>query len=173
MKKLILLLMLGIITPLNGKTLNQNLSKGTGSITFNRHDFPVNILSYPTSINKKWRAKFDETKKNRMFMHTFQYNIPKGCRVTKATLSLKIKNLASAYSNDILGIVGNGRVLFKTTIWKKNEGSKTIKKLSFNLARLPKVGSLLNSLNDGDFSFYIQDDTSVDFVKLVWTQSCQ
>lgn len=78
--------MLGIITTLNGNTLKQKLSKGTGFITFNELDFPVNILNFHTSIYERWGAKLDETKNNQMFMHSFQYNIPKGCRVTKAAL---------------------------------------------------------------------------------------
>lgn len=170
-KLIITLLLVGIVPPLYGKPLNQNLFKGSGFITFNEHDFPAKILNYPISINEKWRAKYDEVNRNRMFMHTFQYNVPKKCKVTKATLSIKFKNLAAAYNNDMLGFVENGRLLYKTKIWTKKEISQAVKTLSFNLLKLPKGGSILNSLNDGDFSLYVQDDTSVDFVKLEWTQS--
>lgn len=170
-KLIIVLLLIGAVSTLSGKPVNQNLFKGSGFITFNEHDFPAKILNYPISINEKWRAKYDEVKSNRMFMHTFQYNISKGCKVTKAIVSLKFKNLAAAYNNDILGFVENGKLLYKTKIWVRKEASQAVKTLSFDLSRLPKVGSILNSLNDGDFSLYVQDDTSVDFVKLEWTQS--
>ena len=173
MKKITSIILIFVISLniANAKNVSYISTKASGHLTFNEHDFPADILNYPISINEIWRAKFNETKNNRMFMHTFQYKIPKGCSISKATLFLTVKNLATSYNNDMLGFVENGKVVFKTTLWLKKETFKTTKTLSFNLAKLPKIGSILNSLNDGDFSFYIQDDTSVDSVKLVWTQS--
>lgn len=166
-KNIIIFLIVLLLT----STYANNLSKATGFLSFKKNDFPANILNYPISINEIWRATFKENKNNRMFMHTFQYKIPKGCKILKATLVLNIKNLATSYNNDTIGFVENGKILFKTTLWLKKESFNTVKKRSFNLASLPKVGSILNSLNDGDFSFYIQDDTSVNSVNLFWELS--
>lgn len=166
-KNIIIFLIVLLLT----STYANNLSKATGFLSFKKNDFPANILNYPISINEIWRATFKENKNNRMFMHTFRYKIPKGCKILKATLVLNIKNLATSYNNDTIGFVENGKILFKTTLWLKKESFNTVKKRSFNLASLPKVGSILNSLNDGDFSFYIQDDTSINSVNLFWELS--
>ena len=167
-EKIIIFLLTLLITPIYAN----KLSKTTGFLTFNEKDFPVDILNYPISINETWQATFDETRTNRIFMHTFQYNISKGCIVSAANLTIKIKNLSTINNNDTIGFVDNGKILFKTNLWKKNETFQTIKTLTFDLAKLPKKLSLLETLNDGDFSFFIEDDTSVDSVELVWTQFC-
>lgn len=139
--------------------------------TYKESDFPAKVLNYPNSLKEKWLATFHDKRKNRVFLYTIKTKQKKNCPVNSAIISIKIRNLGTRYNNDTMGFVENGKILFQTYLWEPNEPKNKSKLVTYNLAKLPKVGSILPTLNDGDFSLFIKDDTSVDFIHLNQTQS--
>lgn len=155
------------------QSTTQSSSKNSGPLSFEPSDFPPNVLNYPSQIAQSWRASFNETKQNRMFMHTFKIKVPKGCKVTAGDLKVKVSPLGSTLPmNDSFGFVDDAQGIFSIKVWNQGDQAGASKTLSYNLASVPNVGSVLNTMNDGKFSIYLQDDTSVNSVSLKTTVSC-
>jgi len=152
----------------------ESISKGSGSPSPMQSEFSANTWNYPTQVSGKWRAVYNDTKVDRMFVETLRLKVPKRCKVVKAYLKVRVKNLGAQNYNDSLYMLNGGTSLFGQKIWANNDPRGAIKTLSFNLANLPTGGnvisrpnaSILHTLNDGKFSFFIQDDTSVQSVQL-------
>lgn len=151
-----------------------NLGKSSGKVPLLIKDFPSLIVNYPNEINEIWRATFNETRDNRVFLFTFKYKVPIGCTIISANFEIEAKNLGGLYNNDIIGFVQNGTDLFSTSIWNGDEKKDKVKAVKFDLSALefnqtnPTIlnDSILHSLYDGYFSFYVKDDTAIQFVLL-------
>ena len=148
----------------------ETISKSSGATTPVSSEFTPSTLGYGNPSNPQpWRAKYNEPRVNKMFIETFHLKIPKRCKVAKATLQVRVKNLgAQNYNDSIYMTSAGGTNLYGQKIWT-NQGVGATQTLVFNLANLP-TGSLvlagagtniLNSLSDGRFSFLVQDDTQV------------
>jgi len=126
---------------------------------------PVSITATP--------AYFDATKGDRAFAHRFY--LPAGNWIQSATLEIKIKALPGGSTNDTMGIRVPGSsswakpisAIAPTGTWTPPK----VKTVLFNLGAMPSGGGstnlipALNTLRKLDIS--IQDDTSVDYIKLI------
>jgi len=168
------LLTTSIICLADDEVITMSLGKSSGKVPYLSKDFPSLIINYPTEINEIWRAKFNESRINKMFLFSFNYEIPTGCTIISANFDMKVKNLSGLYNNDIIGFVQNGADLFSTSIWNSDEKKDKVKAVKFDLSALefnqinPTIlkDSILYSLYDGYFSLYIKDDTAIQFVSL-------
>ena len=152
-------------------TVNINLQANSGPLSFDASDFHPDLTNAPNKVT------FNETRPDRWFLHTFKYRVPKGCHAKRASLRLKVKKLQDS-KNDFLGFFNNGTQVYNQFVWSQtntaNEPAGTTKTLTFNLGNLPNnslvrsrpYSSILNTLNDGKFSFFVQDDTSVQSAQL-------
>ena len=155
------------------QSYNVSQTKNSGSLDFDNNDFPSSVLNYPTQLQGTiYRAKFNETTVNKMFMHTFRYSVKKGCKVTAANFSMRVKsvNTASLPMNDSYGFTNGASGVFSAKVWANNDNPSQYKTITHNLASNPNV---LNTLNNGRFSVYLQDDTSVNYVRLNATVTCE
>ncbi len=171
------LLKIAIFTLFVSQTMNianaQSISKSSGAPTPLQNEFSSATWNYPTQISGKWRGVYNDSRINRMFVETLRLKVPKGCKVVKANFQIRVKNLGAQNYNDSLYMLNGGANLFGQKVWT-NEPQGATKLLSYNLANLPTGGSvisrpsasILHTLNDGKFSFFVQDDTSVQSVKL-------
>ena len=143
-------------------------------MTFVEKEFPVAALNYPAQFDFVNYAVFDDNRDNRIFLHTFEYTIPKKCHISKAEFTVKIKNLGGLYNNDSLYFTNNGSDFFAMGLWKKGDANTKIIKVDlFDLKQniIKSISSAKDYITDGLFSIAIQDDTSVDYVKLDMTLS--
>ena len=155
------------------------IQQDSGELSYIASDFHVNSIKHPTDATAVWHARYNETEVNRIFVHTFAYPMPVGCQVSAAEFEIKVKNLGDKYSNDALGFVERGSDLFSIRVWPKEARKGDEQVLTFDLDRLQgnlhnldvEYDSVLDSLNDGDFSLFVQDDTSVAYVQLTLTVS--
>lgn len=171
------LLKIAIFTLFVSQTINianaQSISKSSGAPTPLQNEFSSATWNYPTQISGRWRGVYNDSRINRMFVETLRLKVPKGCKVVKANFQIRVKNLGAQNYNDSLYMLNGGTNLFGQKVWT-NEPQGATKLLSYNLANLPTGGSvisrpsasILHTLNDGKFSFFVQDDTSVQSVKL-------
>ena len=126
---------------------------------------PVSITATP--------AYFDATKGDRAFAHRFYLGA--GNWIQSATLEIRIKALPGGSTNDTMGVNVPG-----SSSWAKSisaispTGTWTppkVKTVLFNLGAMPSGGGstnlipALNTFRTLDIS--IQDDTSVDYIKLI------
>ena len=118
-------------------------------------------------------AYFDATQGNRAFAHRFYLGT--GNCIQSATLEIRIKALPGGSTNDTLGIKVPGSSSWGKPIFAiAPTGTWTppkVKTVLFNLGAMPSGGgstnliAALNSIRVLDIN--IQDDTSVDYIKLV------
>jgi hypothetical protein len=146
-----------------------NLQKDEGELTFVAKEFSVAALNYPAQFDFVNHAVFDDNRDNRILLHTFAYTIPKKCQINKAEFTVKIKNLGGLYNNDSLYFTDKGSNFFAMELWGK--GDDVIKIIKVDLLdlkdnKIKNITSARDYLTDGLFSIAIQDDTSVDYVKL-------
>ncbi|MCX7750741.1 MAG: DUF11 domain-containing protein, partial [Candidatus Bipolaricaulota bacterium] len=118
---------------------------------------------------------FDATTGEQWFGHRFA--LPQGCTITGATLEIRVKPLGGDSSNDslVLRVGGTewiarfgppGVVTLQGTSWTTTNFSQG-HTFTLNLGALPGGGSLLGALNaQRILDVIVQDDTSVDYVKL-------
>ncbi len=148
-----------------------SLIKDSGDLTFIQKEFNADLLEWPLTLDYVLHAKFDDTRANRALLHTFNFQIPKTCQIKIAFFEVKIKNLGQQYNNDVLWFFDNGSSLKGMKLWQGDELNNESKTLKLNLSGfkvndyLP-LQNILHTLDDGDLSIAIQDDTSVDYVKL-------
>lgn len=171
----LMLLTLGINGVVYAQSYNISSGQNSGALNFDENEFPSSVLNYPTQLQGTvYRSKFNETSSNRMFMHTFRFDVKKGCKVTAASFSMRVKAVSSA-SNDSYGFTnggnspGTGTVIFNAKVWTANDNPSQFKTITHNLASNPNI---LHTLNDGKFSVYVQDDTSVNSVRLTGRVTC-
>jgi uncharacterized protein (DUF2141 family) len=147
-------------TFLGGKIDNFSLSNGATAEPVT----PVSITATP--------AYFDATKANRLFNHRFYLGA--GNCIASATLLIKIKALGYA-TNDTMGIKVPGgaawgkpiSAISPTGTWT----SPNVKTVLFDLGAMPSGGGSTNLIPALDWTrvldIGIQDDTSVDYIKLI------
>jgi len=157
-------------------THSYTMEKSAGQLTYEPSDFSDWQTQYPKQIADHWPATFNDTRVNRQFMHTFKpLQVKKGCSVTKAQLTVKVKNNGSTSSNDNITIMHAGATLGGEVIWQGSASSRTIQ---YDLNNIPAYGSapggsILNSLtNNQRLSVAIQDDTQVNKIRLDYTVTC-
>lgn len=163
-----------IIKETDSNTISFTLLKDTGKLTFNPKEFDVTELEYPIHADVVHHAVFDDLRVNRYFLHTFNFVIPKRCKISQANFEIRLTNLGELYSNDGIYFKENGKIIYSIRIWKEDDSNNAKTVMSFNLDELANNLfrpldsdiSILSSLYDGDFSLAVQDDTSVDYVKL-------
>lgn len=153
------------------------IGRGSNSPVPLHSEFRSTTLGYGSATTpQQWRATYDDTHVNRMFIETFRLKIPKGCHVVRASFQIRLKNLGAQNYNDSLYITQNGNHLYGQKIWNNGEVVGTPKFLMLNLGNLPtgnhvltgSSANILGSLNDRKFSFFVQDDTSVNDAKLIY-----
>jgi hypothetical protein len=144
------------------------INKNSGATTPTVSDFGAPFAGHPNKVG------YNHPNSDGMFLETFQVKCPKGQKVTGAKFNIKVKKLgqgAGSSDNDALAFWDSGAPVFNTYLWTANDPAGTVKSLSLDLSALPAVGAgVINSptggdgktlFSDGDFSFSVQDDTSV------------
>ncbi len=147
------------------------ISKSSGATTPTPSDFSAPFAGHPNKVG------YNHPNANGMFLETFQAKCPTGQKVGSALFKIKVKKLGAGTSssdNDALAFWDGGAVAFNTYLWSASDAVGAVKTLNFNMAALPPVGAgVINSpnsgaggsgmalFNDADFSFSVQDDTSV------------
>ena len=147
------------------------ITKNSGATTPDASDFS------PTFNGKPHQAGYHSGTIDSMFRETFRTACGKGQHVSAAQFRIKVQKLSqgpNAGDNDALSFWDNGQAQFTTYLWQATDTPGTVKTLAYNLATaLPPVntatgvitnttgGNGLGLLGDGDFSFSVQDDTSV------------
>ncbi len=125
---------------------------------------------------------FDNGTINRHFAHSFTDLLEElhlgGCCIVGAQLRLRVRTNNSFFSwNDAIYFVQDGQVIWSSSIgvltgvrWTNQPG--TI--ITIDLGNLPggNATSIMPMLIDGSLDFYLQDDTSVDWVELVVQYCC-
>lgn len=147
------------------------IAKNSGSTTPNMSDFAPAFANHPNKVG------YNHPASNGMFIETFRTPCEKGMQPSAALFTIKVKKLSvgrGGGDNDALAFWDAHMPVFNTYLWQASDPAGAIKTLSINLATLPAVGNgVINSPNnnqggsglsllaDGDFSFSVQDDTSV------------
>jgi hypothetical protein len=135
--------------------------------------------AFEVYMNKAYSYKntsqLDDSDNDRVIGHTFTGFLPEGCLVIGARLTLKLRSNGGGSGNDLIAICGdevNSWWGFISDIvgypWT---GSTTI---VLDLANLPGIAmtNVLGALQDGDFDFFIQDDTGIDYAMLEVDYCC-
>lgn len=109
--------------------------------------------------------------------HTFTGFLPPGCIVTGARLTIKIRANGGGSGNDLIAICAdevNAWAGFITDIVGYSWTTGSVDIITLDLANLPgtKVTNVLGALQDGDFDFFIQDDTGIDYAVLEVDYCC-
>ena len=151
------------------------VSKNSGATTPTLTDFSNAFANHQN------KAGYNNTTPNRMFVETFRTACPQGQKVTSAHFSITVRKLtqgASGGNNDALAFWDSQTAPFNTYLWAATDAPGTTKTLNYNIGALPAAtglngnpsagngviaspGNGLGLLSDFDFSFSVQDDTSV------------
>jgi hypothetical protein len=143
------------------------VSKNSGPTTPTLSDFSTAFANHPN------KAGYNNTTPDRMFVETFRATCPQGQKVTSANFSITVRKLtqgANRGDNDALAFWdGPPNPVFNTYLWAATDAPGTTKTLNYNIGALPPAGggvisspgNGLGLLSDFDFSFSVQDDTSV------------
>lgn len=145
-----------------------NVSKNSGATTPTLSDFSTAFAGHPN------KTGYNNTAADRMFLETFQTPCAQGQKVTSARFSITVRKLtqgANRGDNDALAFWDNQNALFNTYLWAAVDAPGTTKTLNYDVANLPPMnpvtgiisspGNGMSLLGDFDFSFSVQDDTSV------------
>ena len=144
---------------------------------------PVNVHivknSGPTSpVASDFRADmrlnqqgYNATQPNTHFADTLQWKMPasKTCELT-GKLSVKLKNLGTSLSsNDTAGVFSGGRAVpgfsqSQGQVWSSGQGAGATRTLTYQL-----TGAMMHQ---GRLSFFVQDDTAVQEMRLDITGCC-
>lgn len=150
------------------------VSKNTGPTTPTLSDFSPAFANHPN------KAGYNTTTPDQMFVETFRTPCAQGQKVTAAHFSITVRKLtqgANRGDNDALAFWDNQTAPFNTYLWAASDAPGTTKTLNFDIASLPPAGggviaspgNGMNLLSDYDFSFSVQDDTSVLSASLEYT----
>ena len=150
------------------------VSKNSGPTTPTLSDFSTAFANHPN------KAGYNNTTPDRMFVETFRAACPQGQKVTAAHFSITVRKLtqgANRGDNDALAFWDNQAAPFNTYLWAASDPPGTTKTLHYDIASLPPAGAGviaspgngMNLLSDFDFSFSVQDDTSVLSASLEYT----
>jgi len=143
------------------------VSKNAGATTATLSDFSVAFANHPN------KAGYNNTSPDRMFIETFRTTCPQGQKIVGAHFSITVRKLtqgANRGDNDALAFWdGPPNPVFNTYLWAASDAPGTTKTLNYDISALPPVGggvisspgNGLGLLSDFDFSFSVQDDTSV------------
>jgi hypothetical protein len=143
------------------------VQKTSGATTPTLSDFNSNFSNHPNKVG------YNHGGTDGMFIETFRAPCEKGQVVTKAVFTIKVQKLSQGRDrgdNDALAFWDNGTPQFNTYLWSAADPVGAVKTLSFNIANLAPAPGVINSppgnngmglLSDFDFSFSVQDDTSV------------
>ena len=148
--------------------------KNSGATTPNPADFSPTFNGHPNQVG------YNHAGSDGMFRETFRTACEKGQKPIRALFTIKVKKLSQGRGggdNDALAFWDGPAVpVFNTFLWTAADPAGTVKTLSYPLGTLPAVNAslgIINSVNsgtggdgmgllaDGDFSFSVQDDTSV------------
>lgn len=125
---------------------------------------------------------YDSDRCDAFFLETINFDVPEGCVVVGAKLSIRLNPICagtSASQTDALNFFDGGTVIWGDSLndltanspW--NSGPETI---TLDLANLNPngagVGDLLSWLQDGELGIMVQDDTAVDSLRLVVDICC-
>jgi len=131
-------------------------------------------------------SQFDTIPTDKFFMHTFGGSdvdscLSGNCRITGAKLIITLKAGPSSLAwNDTIHFLEDGVNIWSDRIhdwvadgnWQPGD----VETITFDLDNLLPNGagvtSVLNALQDGDFDLYIEDDTGVDYIKLIVERCC-
>ena len=147
------------------------VSMNSGVTTPTLSDFSTAFANHPNKVG------YGNTTPDRMFVETFRTTCPQGQKIVAASFSITVRKLtqgANRGDNDALAFWDSGNAVFNTYLWAAADAPGTTKTLSFNVAALPPAGggviaspgNGMNLLSDFDFSFSVQDDTSVQSATL-------
>lgn len=154
----------------HAQTNTQVVTRNSGNTQPVQSDFPQQTWEYPPQIADRWIAGYNTSQANRMFLETLQFRLGKGCKVKGANLSVKVRATGNRLQhNDLFVVVHNGQEIFSQKIWNNNDNPNQLKTLNYNFTNQANV---LNSMNNGRLSFYIQDDTTVKSASLKVTTQC-
>ncbi len=151
------------------------VSKNSGATTPTLTDFATAFANHQN------KAGYNNTTPDRMFVETFRATCPQGQKVVSAQFSITVRKLtqgANRADNDALAFWDNQNAVFNTYLWAATDAPGTTKTLNYNLGALPPAtgingnpsvgngvisspGNGLSMFTDYDFSFSVQDDTSV------------
>lgn len=151
------------------------VSKNSGVTTPMLPDFSAAFANHPN------KTGYNNTTPDRMFLETFRTTCPQGQKVTAARFTITVRKLtqgANRGDNDALAFWDNQNAPFNTYLWAASDAPGTAKTLTYNIGTLPAAtglngnpsagngvisspGNGLAILSDSDFSFSVQDDTSV------------
>ncbi len=151
------------------------VSKNSGATTPNLLDFAAAFANHPN------KSGYQNTTLDRMFVETFRATCPQGQKVSAANFSITVRKLtqgANRGDNDALAFWDTQTQIFNTYLWAATDAPGTTKTLNYDISALPGAtgvngnpsvgngvisspGNGLGLLSDFDFSFSVQDDTSV------------
>ncbi len=155
------------------------IGRNSGSTSPNASDFSAAFNNHAQQVG------YGNTATDRMFRETFRVECPRGQYVAKARFSIELTKLtqgANRGDNDALAFWEGGTPVFNTYLWTPGQGPGTTRSLVLDFGALPAAGSALPGggsvitspaggngmglFTDQDFSFSVQDDTSVRAARL-------
>jgi hypothetical protein len=120
------------------------------------------VNGWGTNIN----PLFDRPFTDRVFGHTLQLGTPPNLDVISANLTIRLRAVAGTTSNDSIGFYDPGS---NTTVWGTSlaaaSGTAWAPGTPSTLV-LPLPAAVLATLADGTLDVVVEDDTSVDFMRL-------
>ena len=142
------------------------INKNSGATTPTLSDFSTAFAGHPN------KTGYNSSAADRMFLETFQTPCAQGQKVSSARFSITVRKLtqgANRGDNDALAFWDNQNAVFNTYLWAASDAPGTTKTLNYDVAALPPAGggviaspgNGMSLLSDFDFSFSVQDDTSV------------
>ena len=132
------------------------------------------LLALMQGMSNGAQTSFDIQTSNRAFGHTFEDCWQPGCLVVGARLEIGVRADGGLSQNDTIsfrdGATSAWVYSVETLAGVANWASPTSAVISLDLANLPPDGNqvtdVLALLQDGDLDVLVQDDTSVDYLRL-------
>lgn len=155
--------------------LAATISKNAGPTSPLLSDFSAAFAGHPNKVG------YAQNTTDGMFIETFKAACQPGQRVVSAKFTIQVRKLTQGPNrgdNDAMAFWqgSSNPPSFNTYLWTTTDGPGTTKTLTFDLGSLPpagngviqSMGNALGTLNDGTFSFSVQDDTAVLGASLVY-----
>lgn len=163
----------------NKQTCADTLWEDTVGVPDNFNNIDTNEITSPSTelqnvLDSLYPAilqthSFDDPASNKAIGHTFS-GLPTQGKISRAILKVYIRTTHAQSTNDRIYIIADGVVIWSAKIgnllgytWQNSTDS-----LILDLTNLPGTGvsNVVGALQDGDFDFYIQDDTQIDYAIL-------